>query len=240
MYLVKKVFCGFCSFFPVFAVFAASLVMCNKAFSQEVLRARICVELEPLYAIDLGVKSPLDNATATLWALEDAQSVFSAMIYGWSFLYEPENKSRKIEELLDLTPIGTIQFGDENMKITDASKENDLFFIWVDYELDLPQQQRVKAWRSAPTFNANAQGYGPLHGWGNISDRRDIKRIALEDAAKKAIKAKLQVLLKSRPKSARGFIALSDFPLFQMNGGQWSCVAHFRIEITDTENYSAF
>ncbi|GMO47994.1 MAG: hypothetical protein Ta2B_30100 [Termitinemataceae bacterium] len=213
---------------------------CQSVFSQEVLRGEICVELEPVYAIDLGVSSPIDNSTAVRWALEDAQSAFSGMIYGWSFEYTPPNKARQIEESLDLTGLGLVQFGDEKMLVSDVRKENDLFFVWVDYQLNDMQKKRLTAWNSHAAFNANSQGYGALMGEAGITDRRDIKKGALEDAVKKAILAKLRLLYKNRPLRASGYISLSKFPIFRLKSGRWSCVASFRIEITGIENYSAF
>ncbi|GMO25570.1 MAG: hypothetical protein Ta2F_00920 [Termitinemataceae bacterium] len=206
----------------------------------DVLRGEICVELEPVYAINLGVASPLDSAEASLWALEDAQSTFSAMIYGWSFDYTPADRQRGIEEYLSLKPEGEVLFGDDKIQITDARIDGDMYFIWVDYRLNQSQKRRITAWNSSPFFNANAQGYGPLGGGPGVTDRRDIKKVALEDAAKIALRTKLRQIQKNRPHRASGFIALSKFPIYRLKSGRWSCVANFRIEIKETEGYQAF
>jgi hypothetical protein len=221
-------------------LFCFAAALCPLLPAQDVLRGEICVELEPVYAIHLGISSPIDASTASLWALEDAQGVFSAMIYGWSFDYTPAAPARKITESLNLVPLGEIPFGDERMKVTDARRDNDLFFIWVDYELSDSQKRRMKAWNSNLSVSAQAQGFGPLHGEEGISDRKSIKQGALEDAAQKAIKEKLRRLYKNRPMEAHGFIALSKFPIYRMNSGMWSAVAHFRIEINGVENYSVY
>ncbi|GMO47207.1 MAG: hypothetical protein Ta2G_02570 [Termitinemataceae bacterium] len=218
-----------------FFIFTAQML-----FSQEVLRGEIDVEIEPIYAINLGVKSPLSNADAILWALQDAVTAFSAMIYGWSFEYIPANRERGIRETLDLNLTNEIDFGDEKMKITDAHIEGDIFITWFDYELDSVQKARIASYKSSPTFGVNAQGFAPLFGEDGIKDRRDIKKAALEDAAKKAIREKLRLLYKNRPHKVKGFLSLSKFPLFKMNSGRWSSVASFRLKVLDVENYTAF
>ncbi|GMO21935.1 MAG: hypothetical protein Ta2B_00830 [Termitinemataceae bacterium] len=216
------------------------LSICPFLAAQDVLRGEICEEMEPVYAVHLGIPSPIDASTATMWALEDAQSTFSAMIYGWSFDYTPANPSRSIEESINLIAQGEIPFGDERMEVTDARRDNDLFFIWVDYELSDSQKRRMRAWNSVTSFSAQAQGFGSLQGETGIANRKLIKHGALEDAAKRAIKEKLRRMYKNRPMAAYGFIALSQFPIYKMKSGLWSAVAHFRIEIKTTEGYSVY
>jgi hypothetical protein len=52
-------------------------------------------------------------------ALEDAARYYGAMIYGWTFHYEVGEKARNIEELLELTPLGTILATDPRLEPTD-------------------------------------------------------------------------------------------------------------------------
>jgi hypothetical protein len=198
----------------------------------ETLHGEVFVEAEPVYARFLGIPYPPDNATINLWALEDAAAAFSGMIYGWDFVYEPGEKARGIQESLELTGRGEVQDGDTRLKITDAGIRDGLFYLVADYFLDYAQQNRMLEWGSAPVFGAQALGYGPLEGGEGVTDRRQIKETALKDAMKKAIRKKLRMTERNRPRAVTGLIALSKFPLYSMQNGLWAATAGFRIEIT--------
>jgi hypothetical protein len=216
-------------------------ILCGQfTFSEETLRGGVYVELEPVYAQFLGVPYPLDDESASLWAVEDAAAAFSAMIYGWSFTYEPGEKARGLNEMLDLSPLGGIETSDTKLKITDVNIKDDILYMQADYYPDEAQKSRIRSWNSARTFSAQAVGYGPLQGQAGITVRSEIKEAALKDAMKKAIRKKLRVTERNRPLAALGFIALSKFPLYRMQNGMWAATAEFRIEIKEIIPFAAY
>jgi hypothetical protein len=217
-----------------------TLVLAVPAFSQDVLRGEISGEMEPVYAVFLGLPSPLDNATAVLWALEDSAAAFSGMIYGWAFEYEPGERARNISENIELRPLGTIQSGDERLKVSDARVKNDMFYMWSDYELSSEQAYRIAAWNSQNTIGVNATGYAPLQGKPGITERKEIKFSALEEAACQSIRSQLRTRVKNRPRIIKGNIALSHFPLYRIVEGKWAATARFRLEVTEVVPFSVY
>jgi hypothetical protein len=208
--------------------------------AQEVLRGEVRVDLEPVFALYLDDPYPLDTRTAHRRALEESAMFFSAMIYGWSFYYDIGEKARGIAEEFELTPLGTIPFGDPGLSATDAEVRDMRLYLWTDYRLSEAQLRRMRAWKSGAIRHAQAIGYGPLGGPAGAADWISIKRAALEDAARAAVRAMLRGNERNRPKEARGFIALSAFPGYWMDTGQWAVSARFRAEITEIIPFAAY
>ncbi|MDR3324974.1 MAG: hypothetical protein LBS82_03160 [Spirochaetaceae bacterium] len=202
------------------------------------MRGGVVVELEPVYAVFLGLPSPIDRETASRWALEDSAAAFSGMIYGWTFEYEPGERARMIEEAVELSPLGAVPFGDERLRVTDVRSGDGILSVWSDYTLAPEQAYRMDAWKASNTVGVNATGTAPLQGAAGAKERRDIKFAALEDAVKKAIRAHLRLTNKNRPGSAAGRIALERFPEFAVADGRWTAHARFRLHVASVTPFA--
>ncbi|MDR1212403.1 MAG: hypothetical protein LBK40_09260 [Spirochaetaceae bacterium] len=209
-------------------------------FAQEVLRGEIRVEMEPVYAAYVDEQYPLDTGATHRRALEEAAMFFSAMLYGWSFEHEIGEQARHIPETFELEELGSVAWGDSRLKVTDARLEGSLFFMWVDYRLDEDQIRRVRVWRSGTIRSVHALGYGPVGGPVETGDWMRIKKTALEDAARAAVRAMLRGSERNRPKHARGYIALDSFPSYRLSAGRWQVSARFRVEITEIIPFSVY
>jgi hypothetical protein len=207
---------------------------------QEVLRGEVAIELEPVYGGFIDEEYPLDAETVRRRALEEAAMFYSAMIYGWSFHYDIGERVRGIAEELELTPEGTIPFGDPGLRATDAEIRDMKLRLWTDYRLSAAQQRRMRMWRAGTVRSAQAVGYGPLGGPARIDDWMSIRRAGLEDAARAAIRAMLRGSERNRPKEASGFISLDGFPRYFMDEGRWAAAARFRVEITEIIPFAAY
>jgi hypothetical protein len=216
------------------------LVLGFSGFAQEVLRGEVRVDLEPVYARYMDAPYPLDTATAQRRALEEAAMFFSAMIYGWSFQYDIGERARRAPENFELSPLGEIPFGDPGLYATDAELRGLQLHLWADYRPTEAQKRRLAGWRSGTIRSAQANGEGPLGGPVEGGDWVSIKRTALEDAARAAVRAILRGNERNRPKEARGFIALSAFPVYWIDAGQWMVSARFKVEITEITPFSAY
>jgi hypothetical protein len=212
----------------------------SSLWAQEILRGEVSEELEPVYAVFLGLPSPLDKETAALWALEDSATAFSGMIYGWYFEYEPGERARNISENIEMRPLGEIQTGDERLKVSDARIEGDMFYVWSDYYLSTEQLYRIENWKSQNTIGVNATGYSSLQGKPNITARKEIKLSALENAAGESIRAHLRTRIKNRPRMIKGYIALSQFPVYRIAQGKWAATARFRLQVTEIVPFSVY
>jgi len=229
----------------IFLLFLGCLVFCSisaqQSYSQYpyVLRGEVYVDLEPIYAGHVDGEYPLDIPSASRRALEEASMFFSAMIYGWSFLYEPGERARGISENLELEPAGTIQFGDPGLKVTDTEVKDMRLRVWTDYHLSELQQRRVQMWRTGIIRNVQGIGYGPsaleeYPGWFAV------KKSALEDAARAALRAALRGSERNRPKEVTGLISLSSFPRYFIDSGRWAASARFRVQVIEITPFSAY
>jgi hypothetical protein len=232
----KGVFSVFLLFFLYFSLFAQGHDTGNMPY---VIRGEIYVDLEPIYAGQVDPEYPLSIPTAGKRALAEAAIYFSAMIYGWSFNYDVGEKARRIEENLELTPRGVINEGDPRLSVTDVEVKDSKLVIWADYQLTDLQQSRMQAWRSGMIRNAQGIGYGPSSideypGW------LQLKKTALEDAARAALKAMLRGSERNRPKEVTGFISLASFPRFYIDSGRWTASARFRVQITEIIPFAAY
>ena len=208
--------------------------------AQEVLRGQVRVEMEPIYGGYVDEEYPLNTDTAYRRALEEAAMFFSAQIYGWSFHYDIGERARGIAEEFELTPLGEIRWGDPRLFVTHARFDRQVLSVWMDYRPADAQRRRLEMWKMGRVRSAQAIGYGPLGGPVEISDWLAIKRTALEDSARAAVRAMLQSSEKNRPKEATGFICLETFPAYWMDAGRWAAQARFRVEITEIIPFAAY
>ena len=226
-------------FFLVFLFFPL-LAGARPASAQEVLRGEVRVELEPIYGGYIDVEYPLETDSAYRRALQKAAMFFSAQIYGWSFHYDIGERARGIAEEFELTPLGEITWGDPRLFVTHARFENRILSTWMDYRPSEAQRRRLEMWRMGNIRSAQAIGYCPLGGPTGESDWLAVRKKALEDAARAAVRAMLQGSERNRPKEVTGFISLQNFPAFWMDAGRWAAQARFRVEIREIIPFAAY
>jgi hypothetical protein len=232
----KGVFSVFLLFSAYFSLFAQGHETGNMPY---VIRGEVYVDLEPIYAGHVDSEYPLSIPAAGQRALEEAAIFFSAMVYGWSFIYDVGERARRIEENLELTPRGVIEKGDPRLSVTDVEVSDNRLKIWTDYHLTDPQQSRMQTWRSGMIRSAQGIGYGPASideypGW------LQLKKTALENAAKAALRAMLRGSERNRPKEVTGFISLASFPRYYIDSGRWTASARFRVQITEIIPFAVY
>lgn len=215
-------------------------LLSGNVLAQEALRGVVKVDLEPVYALDRDVPYPLDDKTAHTRALNEGQLFFAGMIYGWSFYYDIGERARGIAEEIALEPLGRIEFGDPQLKATDAEVREGSLYLWMDYELNPSQRRRTASWRAGTIRNIDAIGYGPLGGPVESSDWIVIKRTALEDAVRSGVRSALRGSERNRPKAARGFIALAAFPHYRIDAGRWTVSAKFRLDLQEIIPFAVY
>lgn len=204
------------------------------------LRGQVSMELEPIYGAHIDPNYPLDVEMAAKWALEETAMLYSAMIYGWTFSYEVGERARRIDEHIELEPISAIKYGDPSLRVMDVSFKDMRINLWTEYDLSSSQQRRFTVWRSEMIRNAQGIGQGPP---GNIAEYPgwlELKKAALDDAARVALRTILRSSERNRPKEVHGFISLSSFPRYYFAGGRWAVSARFRVQITEIIPFAAY
>ena len=209
--------------------------------------------MEPIFGAYVDDEYPLDMDSAYRRALQEAAMFFSAQIYGWSFNYDVGERARGIEEIFELNPLGEIRWGDPGLRVTHAHFETRDFrptthrmaaylSAWMDYRPTDAQRRRLTMWRLGNVRPAQAIGHSPLGGADETGAANwlEIKKNALEDSARAAVRAMLQGSERNRPKEASGFISLESFPSFFMDSGRWAAQARFKVEIIEIVPFSVF
>ena len=199
-------------------------------FAQEVLRGEVKIELEQVRGFLVQEKPPLSLPEARQAGLEDAARYFGAMIYGWSFHYEVGERARKIEEILELTPLGTVRADDPRMELTSVQMNGPNMYLWVDYRPEETQLYRLDKWKAGSTRTAQGYGESPL----------EDKYAALEDAARATLRAMLRGSERNRPKEVSGFISLAAFPKYWLDKGRWAAFGRFRVDIREIRPFAAY
>ena len=208
--------------------------------AQEVLRGEVRVVMEPIYGAYIDEEYPLDNETAYRRALQEAAMFFSAQIYGWTFHYDVGERARGIAEEFELSPLGEIRWGDPGLYVTHAHFENRILSVWMDYRPTDAQRRRLEMWKKGNVRPAQAIGHGPLGGPAEASDWLTIKKTALEDSARAAVRAMLQGSERNRPRQVKGYISLETFPAYWMDTGRWAAQARFKVEITEIIPFAVY
>ena len=231
---------AFCAFFLIFsAIFSVFAQVGEQGNHEYVLRGEVYVEFEPIYSWHVDKEYPLDVPAATRRALEEAALFFSAMIYGWSFYYDVGERARRIAEKLDLEILGEINSGSPLLRVTDTEIRDRRLWVWTDYHLNDSEQRRLQTWRSGSIRNAQATGYAPSYieedpGW------LGLRKIAMEDAARAAIRAMLRGSERNRPKEVTGSISLAAFPRIYVDAGRLAVSARFRVQISEIIPFAAY
>jgi hypothetical protein len=218
--------------------------------AQEVLQGEVLIDLEPVIADSGGIPypHPINTNAVQKQAVEEAALYFSAMIYGWSFICEVEEKARGIAGNFTLKSRGAVRPGDPGLVITQAELRDGRLSVRAGCRLSGPQQRRLESWRAGTVRNMQAVGYAALNAAGeNTGDGEDrqagwtaLKQAALEDAARTGIRSLLREQERNRPKEARGLIVLAEFPRFFMAGGRQAVSARFRVEINEIIPFAVY
>ena len=173
--------------------------------------------------------------------LEEMQAVFSGMIYGWSFTYRPVDPERKVEEFLDMAPLGRIigSTGDKATAralavATRIDEKTGILTVTFRYYLQPYEAARRQAWAS---FNLDqASGTGKA----KVVDRLESRLDALRQAAKESVRNLLRPKIYNRPQEIRGEAVLREVPRYYIQSGQYVCSAKFQVRILKVREYPLY
>jgi len=199
-----------------------------------VLRAEFWAESEPVPsrpAAETGPIAPDDVAEALL---SEARQVFSAMIWGFEFIYVPYDKARAVPEELNLSPLGAIPWGDPRLTLAETRSSGTQLRAYLEYRPDAHGISRRKAWETSPYESAQGQGAAPL------SEGPEARFKAMDEAAKEALRALLRPVVKNKPREIRGMFAYAAAPRLVVSGGKYVAILRIRVHVTEVRAYSAY
>ena len=88
-------------------------------------------------------------------------------------------------------------------------------------------------WSKGNVRPAQAIGFSYTHSPLGEAAWLEVRRLALEDSARAAVRAMLQGSERNRPRQVTGYISLERFPAYWIDSGRWATRARFRVDIIE-------
>jgi hypothetical protein len=166
--------------------------------------------------------------------LEEAQWVFSSMIYGFRFEYIPYDKARGVVEEYTLEPVHQIPWGDPGMTITNGRYESGVYYADISYKVSEPQLPWVHSWESNILNDIISIGTGSL--FSGIDGKID----SIRNTVKQALRDHLRPQIYNKPRKISGAARLSSVPTFAMTAGEYRCKARVTLNIDEILEYRIY
>ncbi len=217
-----------------FLVYALFLLLSLPAFGiGETLYVRPWCELDPWVRVGAD-EYPLTEEIASRRILEEARTLFSAMVYGYTFVFTPSDASRKVSEVFELTPVAEIPWGVREIRVIETTTEGARFYARLSLALPEAEARRRSAWSSAGSVLCTGNGEASLFGGYTA------KMEALKNAIKNAIRSDLSPRILNKPREVRGEVVLWEDPLTGIGSGQYKTTAKVRLRVTEIVPYRIF
>lgn len=228
---------GFLFFFLCLA--ASPSLPAQAEFTDSILQGELWMPFEAIVPGEIGRRIPDEERLDAL--LEEMQTVFSGMIYGWSFTYRPADPDRKVAEFLDVVPLGRIvgTSGDPataRAMAVDTRIDERAGTLAVTFRYLMPpfEAARRLAWASSDLEQAAGTGKS------RTSDAQDNRLDALHQAVKEAVRNLLRPKYHNRPQEIRGEALLREVPRFAVQSGRYVCSAQFQMRILKVREYPLY
>lgn len=208
-------------------------------FTDTLLQGELWMPFQAITPGELERKVPDQEKLDAL--LEEMQTVFSGMVYGWSFVYRPVDPSRKVDEFLDVVLLGRIvgSTGDPATAralavSTRTDESNGVMTVLFRYYMPPFEASRRQAWAS---FNLDqAAGTGRA----KAVDRLESRLEALRQSLKEAVRNLLRPKVFNRPQEIRGEALLREVPRYSFQSGQYVCSAKYQMRILNIREYPLY
>jgi hypothetical protein len=211
------------SVFPLFPAFALG----------ETLYVRPWCEIDPFVRVGPD-EYPLSEEVAARRVLEEGRTLFSAMVYGYTFVYTPSDAARKVAEVFELSPVAGIPWGVKEVRVIETETAGARFYARLSLELPEAEAKRRAAWSSAGSDVSTGSGEASLFGG------HEAKLEALKNAIKNAIKNHLSVRVLNKPREIRGEVVLWEDPRTGIRSGNYMTTAKVRLRLTEIVPYRIF
>jgi hypothetical protein len=182
----------------------------------------------------VGDVYPVPREKAQKSLLDEARILFSAMVYGYTFVYTPGDKSRRVEERFELAPVAEIQWGSPRMEIRETDIDEARLSARFCYTMSENEIRRRSSWESNSAFLST--GAGAASAFMGPSG----KRAALANAIKDAIRNHLNVRVLNKPREIRGEVVLWEDPQTVVRAGAYQTQAKVRLEVREVVSYRIF
>ena len=179
-------------------------------------------EAEPFVG---GIEYPASGEKGLTFILEEARWIFSGMIYGFRFFYNPPEPGREVEEVYELEPLLTIPWGDPSLKVLNAWPRDNRYRADLEYRLSEYQMLHRMAWEGVVHPSAEGEGHYTL--FEGFSGRR----IALERGILQAVRNHFRPRYRNRPAAIEGRVVLMEAPYLVIREGEYIGRVRIRMDL---------
>ena len=200
-----------------------------------------------------GTQAAADDAEAQEFAYpisrikETVPFLIEGLVYGWDFVYVPSDKTRGVEEYLEITPVRSAGVPEPVEGVEGAQKqpsfnityssvwlENNRFNCWIDYTRTDYEVQLYNLWASIQNPTIQGRGYGDLSkGFDGIKE-------ASQEALKNAVREYYRNTIKNKPKEITGRVLLRKIPMLGIDSGRYVIKLDFFLECGTIIEYTQF
>ncbi len=188
------------------------------------------IELEPLVRIGDG-PYPIPVADAEKSLLEDARTLISGMVYGWSFFYIPGDKARKVDEVFELTPLALITAGSPRLRVIETEVSATRLYARVAYTMDAEEAGRRAAWDS------NTADMSTGMGTADVIAGPAARAASLSNAIRDAIRLALDTRYLNKPRQITGDVVLWEDPTVLVRAGTYTTSAKVKLVVRELVPY---
>jgi hypothetical protein len=207
-------------------------LLARAAPADDRLFTRPWVELEPLVRIEAEYPIPVE--TARLRLLEEARVLVSGMVYGWTFVYTPSDRERRVEEVFALTPVAQVSWGSPRLSARESELVDTRLYARISYTMTPEEQARRESWASSAEALSTGRGTGDLF-LGPAG-----KTAALAAAIREAVRNHLNSRVLNKPREIRGEVVLWDDPQTIVRPGSYITTAHVKLRVSEIVPYRIF
>jgi len=215
-----------------FVFFQAGLAAYSDPdYDSVIYKGDFFVLLEPAGPLEPEV---YDENAAIRLLLEEASYVFSAMIYGFEFVYIPMDVARAVSEEFTLTPVHSIKWGDPALTVVGGRYKEGRYDAELRYAVSEAQIPWIRSWETNILPAVSAVGMGDLN------KGKEGKIQAIENTVKEAVRNYLRPRIYDKPRRISGRARLAAVPYITMDSGKFIAKARITLQIEEVLEYNAF
>jgi len=177
---------------------------------------------------------PLDPAEAVTRLLEEARTILSGMVYGYTFAYTPSDESRRVAESFELHTRAEIPWGDPALRVADTRLEGDRLHVLIRFSLTPEQQAWREAWQSGVVPRSSGNGSG------NVFLGYRERGTALTNAVKESIRNHLRPRVPNKPREVVGEALLWDVAGTYIEAGEYHTRIVTRLRVGTVTPYRVY
>lgn len=166
--------------------------------------------------------------------LEEARIIISAMVYGYSFTYIPQDNARGVNDSFELDPIEEIKWGDPGLEILNCERVENKVVCKILYNLSDYQVSRRTSWYT------NSIPYSTGTGRENYFLGFSAKLSSVKNSIKEAIRNYTRARVENKPREIKGEVMIWDAPYTIINEGNYTSTVKIKLLLLEIIPYTIF